>query len=103
STFSTVKSKPPVSSPLGRRSLLGKNSRWLGVRLYIAVGVVTLFLSFAGAAGTRSSPSGCVAPSPIVPGKFVDISEKAGVPFLHNANHTATKYQIQTMAPGVGL
>jgi hypothetical protein len=88
---------------------LGKNSRWLGVhwaiekRLYTAVGVVTLFLSFAAVAGTSSSQSGCIAPSRVVPGKFVDISEKAGVHFLHNANHTATKYQIETMGSGVGL
>jgi hypothetical protein len=88
---------------------LGKNSRWLSVhwaiekRLYTAVGVVTLFLSLAAVAGTSSSQSGCIAPSRVVPGKFVDISEKAGVHFLHNANHTATKYQIETMGSGVGL
>ena len=88
---------------------MGKNSRCLSAhwaiekRLYTAVGVVTLFLSFAAVAGTSSSQSGCIAPSRVVPGKFVDISEKAGVHFLHNANHTATKYQIETMGSGVGL
>jgi hypothetical protein len=88
---------------------VGKNSHWLGVNLAIekrlrtALGVVTLFLSFAAAAGTSPSQSGCIAPSRVVPGKFVDITEKAGVHFLHNANHTATKYQIETMGSGVGL
>jgi hypothetical protein len=88
---------------------LGKNSRWLSVHwaiekyLYTAVGVVTLLLSFVAVAGTGSSQSACIAPSRVVPGKFVDISEKAGVHFLHNANHTATKYQIETMGSGVGL
>ena len=88
---------------------MGKNSHWVSVNLAIekhlrtALGVVTLFLSFAAAARTSSSQSGCIAPSRVVPGKFVDISEKAGVHFLHNANHTATKYQIETMGSGVGL
>ena len=86
-----------------------KNSHWVSVNLAIekrlraALAVVTVFLSFAAAAGTSSSQSGCTAPSRVVPGKFVDISEKAGVHFLHNANHTATKYQIETMGSGVGL
>jgi enediyne biosynthesis protein E4 len=72
-------------------------------RLCTVAGVVTLFLSFAAVAATSSSQSGCIAPSRVVPGNFVDISEKAGIHFLHNANHTATKYQIETMGSGVGL
>ncbi len=88
---------------------MGKDSHWVGVNLAIkkplqtALGVVTLFLSLAAVAGISSSQSGCIAPSRVVPGKFVDITEKAGVHFLHNANHTATKYQIETMGSGVGL
>ena len=86
-----------------------KKSHWVGVNLAIkkclqtALGVVALLLSFAAAAGTSSTQSGCIAPPRIVPGKFVDISERAGVHFLHNANHTATKYQIETMGSGVGI
>jgi enediyne biosynthesis protein E4 len=88
---------------------LRKKSHWVGVDLAIekslhtALGVVTLLLSFAAAGGTTSTETGCIAPARVVPGKFVDISEKAGIHFLHNANHTATKYQIETMGSGVGL
>jgi hypothetical protein len=39
----------------------------------------------------------------IVPGKFVDITEKAGVHFLHQAPHTSRKYLIETMGSGVAL
>src|ERR1700733_5627111 len=89
--------------------LLGKKSHRVGVNLAIskrlrtALGVATLLLSLAAAAGTSSPQSGCIAPARAVPGEFVDIAEKAGVHFLHNANHTATKYQIETMGSGVGL
>ena len=38
-----------------------------------------------------------------VPGKFVDITEKAGVHFLHQAPHTSRKYLIETMGSGVAL
>ena len=71
--------------------------------LHIALGVATLFLSFAAVAVTSPSKTGCVPPTRVVPGNFADISEKAGVRFLHNANHTASKYQIETMGSGVGL
>ena len=39
----------------------------------------------------------------IVPGKFVDITEKAGVHFLHQAPHTSRKYLIETMGSGAAL
>ena len=38
-----------------------------------------------------------------VPGRFVDITEKAGVHFLHQAPHTSRKYLIETMGSGVAL
>jgi len=34
---------------------------------------------------------------------FVDITEKAGVNFLHLAPHTSRKYLLETMGPGVAL
>ncbi|WP_263355388.1 CRTAC1 family protein [Acidicapsa acidisoli] len=37
------------------------------------------------------------------PGRFVDITEKSGVRFLHQAPHTSRKYLIETMGSGVGL
>ena len=38
-----------------------------------------------------------------VPGRFVDITEKSGVHFLHQAPHTSRKYLIETMGSGIGL
>ncbi len=38
-----------------------------------------------------------------VPGRFVDITEKAGVHFVHQSPHTSRKYLIETMGSGVAL
>jgi hypothetical protein len=37
------------------------------------------------------------------PGNFVDITEKSGIHFLHQAPHTSRKYLIETMGSGVAL
>jgi hypothetical protein len=39
----------------------------------------------------------------LVPGRFVDIADKAGIKFLHQAPHTSRKYLIETMGSGVAL
>jgi hypothetical protein len=41
--------------------------------------------------------------SVLVPGRFVDITDKVGVHFLHQAPHTNRKYLIETMGSGVAL
>ena len=51
-------------------------------------------------AGIPSTPSTVPAQ---VPGTFVDITEKAGVHFLDQAQHTTRKYLIETMGSGVAL
>ena len=43
------------------------------------------------------------APESEVPGRFVDITEKAGVHFQHYALHTSRKYLLETMGSGVAL
>jgi hypothetical protein len=43
------------------------------------------------------------APPSEIPGRFVDITKKAGVNFLHQAPHTSRKYLIETMGSGVAL
>jgi len=50
---------------------------------------------------TRSKPS--TVHQTIVPARFVEITEKAGVHFLHQAPHTSRKYLIETMGSGVAL
>jgi enediyne biosynthesis protein E4 len=42
-------------------------------------------------------------PQTMVPGKFVDITQKAGVHFQHQALHTNRKYLLETMGSGVAL
>ena len=39
----------------------------------------------------------------MVPGKFVDITQKVGVHFQHQALHTTRKYLLETMGSGVAL
>jgi len=48
------------------------------------------------AATTKTSSSG-------PPGKFVDITVRSGVNFLHQASHTSKKYLPETMGAGVAL
>jgi len=43
------------------------------------------------------------SPAEIVPGNFVDVTQKDGVKFLHQAPHTSRKYLIETMGSGVAL
>jgi len=38
-----------------------------------------------------------------VPGRFVDVTEKLGIHFVHVSPHTSHKYTIETMGSGVGL
>jgi hypothetical protein len=49
---------------------------------------------------SKESASQIAAP---VPGRFVDVTQKVGVHFLHQAPHTSRKYLIETMGSGVAL
>ena len=48
-------------------------------------------------------PANAASPEKLVPGRFVDVTEKAGIHFLHQAPHTSRKYLIETMGSGVAL
>lgn len=39
----------------------------------------------------------------LVPARFVDVTQKVGIDFLHQAPHTSRKYLIETMGSGVAL
>jgi hypothetical protein len=39
----------------------------------------------------------------LVPGRLIDVTEKAGVKFQHQALHTSRKYLLETMGSGVAL
>jgi len=80
----------------------------LGIRLHSFIGAAAL-LAGALAAGPQSTPPGSqhAAPSPssqaMASPRFVDITEKAGVHFQHQALHTSRKYLLETMGSGVAL
>ena len=59
-------------------------------------------------AGPQSPAPGVPRPAAsssqaMVPGRFVDITQKAGVHFQHQALHTSRKYLLETMGSGVAL
>ncbi|HEY3705277.1 MAG TPA: CRTAC1 family protein [Terracidiphilus sp.] len=62
---------------------------------------LSLFLAFPAIAQTKASAP--VAPIAGTAGKFVEISDKLGIHFQHQAPHTSRKYLIETMGSGVGL
>jgi enediyne biosynthesis protein E4 len=77
-------------------------------------GIVTLsfaaafcaFISLQGALAQSTKPATQPMRSTdslLVPGRFVDITDKVGVHFLHQAPHTTRKYLIETMGSGVAL
>ena len=60
-----------------------------------------------GSSLAAQSPKAVPQPEPTpatsVPGRFVDVTSKLGVHFLHQAPHTSRKYLIETMGSGVAL
>jgi enediyne biosynthesis protein E4 len=61
-----------------------------------------LALATVAVAGWTSPPAQ-PAPSDLVPGNFVEVTDQDGVHFRHQAPHTAKKYLIETMGSGVAL
>ena len=80
-----------------------KKLHWKGW-LAVLVAVATATLP-AMAQSAASGPSGALGAdsAALVPGHFVDITEKSGIKFLHQAPHTSRKYLIETMGSGVAL
>jgi hypothetical protein len=74
----------------------------LAITLTCYVGFSTaVVLAQTGTTGTLRANSAGVETR--VPGRFVDITEKSGVNFLHQAPHTSRKYLIETMGSGAAL
>ena len=76
--------------------------------LSISVLAAVFSLLTSHAAAQSSSPRAQHPVSPqaeqsIQPARFVDITEKAGVHFQHQALHTTRKYLLETMGSGVAL
>ena len=69
----------------------------------VCQGIASISAQPAQAPASRSQTPVRTEPQSTVPGRFVDITEKAGVHFLHQAPHTSRKYLIETMGSGVAL
>src|SRR6266568_2484289 len=73
--------------------------------------VIVMFCLTAASIAAQPAPASASGPRPpaqavpqsTAPGRFVDITEKGGVHFLHQAPHTSRKYLIETMGSGVAL
>ena len=83
-----------------------RSSRALATSMW--AGIVGLGFAFAARGQTPSAkpePHASVqsTTTSLVPGRFVDVTEKVGVRFLHQAPHTSRKYLLETMGSGVAL
>jgi hypothetical protein len=72
---------------------------WLHVLVSVSVMAVFSGATRAQAPATPAVPDSSQA----VPGHFVDITDRLGIHFLHQAPHTSRKYLIETMGSGVAL
>jgi len=79
----------------------GRLKGWLAVML--AIGAAMVSAQAQSSAANRSSTAPPTDATGLVPGHFVDITEKSGIRFLHQAPHTSRKYLIETMGSGVAL
>jgi len=70
--------------------------------LFIALLFAFAALSQAAVAAQQTEHAG-QPPSIAIPPRFTDIALACGVHFQHFASHTAKKYLIETMGPGVAL
>src|ERR1700744_4570196 len=52
---------------------------------------------------SKPSVEGSKNAAQLVPGHFADVTQKAGIKFIHQAPHTSRKYLIETMGSGVAL
>ena len=78
------------------------------VRHFFLLGALLALSQNLAPSGIGQSPSGnaraVMSPaSPEVPGRFIDVTDKVGVHFPHQAPHTSRKYLIETMGSGAAL
>jgi hypothetical protein len=84
-----------------------KKARGWGTGNWWLFGATCALVLTAAVCAQTSPPAAHQAASPasanIVPARFVDITEKAGVHFQHQAAHTSRKYLLETMGSGAAL
>jgi hypothetical protein len=74
------------------------SGRFMIIPLWLSL-VALLLLSTAS---THPQITSAASPGSL-PGNFVDVTEPAGIHFLHQAPHSSRKYLIETMGSGVAL
>jgi hypothetical protein len=67
--------------------------------LLLALALAAVALEAQDALQAQAAGSSAAMP----PARFVDVTVKAGINFLHQAPHTSRKYLIETMGSGVAL
>jgi len=88
-----------VQSVIGERwSRIGKQA----LALFACLGLVLGQSLGQSRHASKSSPHS-LEPAAAVPGKFVDITEKAGIHFQQQASKTSRKYLLETMGSGVAV
>jgi enediyne biosynthesis protein E4 len=76
--------------------------------LVTLAGSLLLAVSIAAQSPKPAAPQPAASPiataaSPLVPARLVDITDKSGVHFQHQALHTTRKYLLETMGSGLAL
>jgi hypothetical protein len=66
-------------------------------------GLIAICMLLVPAGFAQSKPAPGAPTNSEMAGKFVDVTDKAGIHFLHQAPHTSRKYLIETMGSGVGV
>jgi enediyne biosynthesis protein E4 len=81
--------------------------RRLAIARLFTISIASVILGTASIAAHAQAPvaneHNAADSAKLVPGRFVDITERAGIRFLHQAPHTSRKYLLETMGSGVAL
>lgn len=78
-----------------------EHKRWLRLLLFVELALVTAHAQRASTPAQSNSSAADGAGQ--VPGRFVDVTQKVGIDFVHQAPHTSRKYLMDTMGSGVAL
>ncbi len=84
-----------------RPSLPGSMNRLLAIFRVAIASMAVIMPAQSPQPSPQVSSQGAAQPS--VPARFVDVTSKAGVRFVHYAPHTTRKYLLETMGSGVAL
>ena len=82
-----------------RNERSARQARFRSIGLLLALALAAIALEAQVALQAQAAGSSAAMP----PARFVDVTAKAGINFLHQAPHTSRKYLIETMGSGVAL